>query len=114
MKVKSIAKNQTEVTFHDGTKVFYSYETPVAAYHALTDAEDTRGEVGNWLRTNYKWSSTTTRHINKWLADNLFLDDPACVVPIAVSQSAIENLVNEKTFPGSDLPTRAMYRTEFE
>ena len=117
MKVKSIAKNQTEVTFHDGTKVFYSYETPVAAYHALSVEEDAYGEGGNWLRLRLGRrsgvSASTTQHITNWLEDHLFLDDPASVVPIAVDQAVIENLVKEKTLPGSD-STRAMYRTEFE
>ena len=116
MKVKSLAKNQTEITFSDGSMVLFSCETPVAAYHALTDAEDVHGEGGNWLRLDLGRrsgvSATTTRHITNWLEDHLFRYNPGCVVPVIVAPSVIENLVAEKTLPGSD-STRAMYSTEF-
>tara|TARA_B100001013_G_C24596517_1_gene437023 strand:+ start:965 stop:1216 length:252 start_codon:yes stop_codon:yes gene_type:complete len=58
MKLKSIANNQTEITFANGTQIFFSYETPVAAYDATS---------GEWIRTSTKFSSATSRHINKWL-----------------------------------------------
>jgi len=58
MKLKSIANNQTEITFTNGTRIFFSYETPVAAYDA---------DAGAWIRTSTKFSTTTSRHINKWL-----------------------------------------------
>ena len=57
MKLTPIAANQNEVEFTNGTQVFFSYKTPVAAYCPL------RG----YIRTEKFWSSTTTRHINKWL-----------------------------------------------
>ena len=57
MKLTPIAANQTEVSYNDGTQVFFSYRTPVAAY--LPE----RG----YVRTATYWSKTTSRHINKWL-----------------------------------------------
>lgn len=56
MKINSIAENRTELTLQNGDTVFFSYKTPVAAV--------VRGRV---YVTEYKWSSTTSRHISKWL-----------------------------------------------
>ena len=44
------------ITQKYGTVLLYSYETPVAG-------EDQNGK----FRTDTQYSSTTTRHINKWL-----------------------------------------------
>ena len=57
MKLKQIGPNQTQLTYSDGSEVFWSYETPVAG--KLPD--------GTYVRTSTKWSTTTSRHINKWL-----------------------------------------------
>ena len=57
MNLTPIAANQTELSFTNGTQVFFSYKTPVAAYCP------SRG----YIRTAQFWSSTTSRHINKWL-----------------------------------------------
>ena len=57
MKLTPIAANQTSVSFNDGTEVFFSYKTPVAAY--LPDK--------GYVRTSRFYSVTTSRHINKWL-----------------------------------------------
>ena len=57
MKLTPIAANQTEVSFNNGTQVFFSYSTPVAAY--CPDK--------GYIRTSKFWSVTTSRHINKWL-----------------------------------------------
>jgi hypothetical protein len=57
MKVQQVGSNQTEVTLADGTCVLFSYQTPVAAI--------VPGK--GWIRTAYKWSATTTKHINAWL-----------------------------------------------
>jgi hypothetical protein len=57
MKLTPIAANQNEVTINDGTQIFFSYRTPVAAYLP---------EKG-YVRTEKFWSVTTSRHINKWL-----------------------------------------------
>ena len=60
MRLNSIAKNQTEVTLSNGDQIFFSYRTPVAVYIA---------KKGRYARTDAWFSSTTTRHINKWLGN---------------------------------------------
>ena len=57
MRLTPIAANQNEVELTNGTQVFFSYKTPVAAYLP---------EKG-YVRTEKFWSVTTSRHINKWL-----------------------------------------------
>ena len=57
MKIKSIAANQTEITLANGTIVFVSYETPVAAFIPG------RGIV----KTSTKWSKTTSKHISQFI-----------------------------------------------
>lgn len=56
MRLKSLAKNMTEVNIA-GITVLFSYETPVAAI--LKD--------GGIIVTREKFSSTTSRHIRKWV-----------------------------------------------
>ncbi|MBM4225076.1 MAG: hypothetical protein FJ167_09865 [Gammaproteobacteria bacterium] len=60
MKVQPIGSNKTEVELADGTCVLFSYSTPVAA---LVPGK-------GWIRTTTKWSVTTSKHINAWLAQN--------------------------------------------
>jgi hypothetical protein len=55
MRIKPLASNMTELVLNDGTKVLFSYETPVAA-----------STPAMAYKTAKKWSNTTTRHINKW------------------------------------------------
>lgn len=57
MKIKSLGNNKTELTLANGTTVFFSYQTPVAANLA----------TGGFIRTNKKWSVTTSKHITQWL-----------------------------------------------
>ena len=57
MQLTPIAANQTQLNLNDGTEVFFSYKTPVAAKLPNYD----------YIRTANHYSSTTTRHINKWL-----------------------------------------------
>ena len=57
MQLTPIAANQTSVSFNDGTEVFFSYKTPVAAYLP---------EKG-YVKTEKFYSVTTSRHINKYL-----------------------------------------------
>ena len=81
MKLTPIAKNQNVVSYNDGTEVFFSYSTPVAGYHP---------ELG-YVRTKEWYSSTTTRHINKYLgANNNNLDNHFS----SVSQEIINSLAN--------------------
>ncbi len=74
MQLTPIGANQTELSLNDGTQVLFSYRTPVAA--RLPDYE--------YVRTTTKWSTTTSRHINKWL-DGVNANQ--------VSQSYFDNLV---------------------
>ena len=57
MQLTPIAANQTSVTFNDGTEVFFSYRTPVAAYLPSK----------GYVKTDTFYSVTTSRHINKYL-----------------------------------------------
>ena len=60
MKLTPIAANRNVISYNDGTEVFFSYSTPVAGYST---------ELG-YVKTDKWYSSTTTRHINKYL-DNV-------------------------------------------
>ena len=73
MKVTQLGSNQTLLTLGHN-EVLFSYETPVAGYD----------ERIGWFRTEEKFSQTTTKHINKYLAQLKFT-----VVP----QQYIENIV---------------------
>ena len=77
MKLTSFATNRTLLSFADGTEVFFSYSTPVAGY---------KPNIG-YVKTNQWYSSTTTRHINKYLDDNFALN---------VEQNTINNLIGER------------------
>ena len=57
MKVQSLGANKTQVDLADGTSVFFSYKTPVAA---LVPGK-------GWIRTRTRYSATTTKHINQWI-----------------------------------------------
>jgi len=81
MKLQSFATNRTLLTFDDGTEVFFSYETPVAGY---------KPDVG-YVKTKSWYSSTTTRHVNKYLQDACY---PSPVGQVSeVDQSVINKLV---------------------
>ena len=76
MKLTPIAANQTEVSFTNGTQVFFSYKTPVAAY--LPDK--------GYVRTEKFWSVTTSRHINKYLQGVTNVE--------TIPQAVLDNLTN--------------------
>ena len=57
MRLRQLAANQTEVALPCGAVVFFSYETPVAAMLPS----------GQYIRTEQKYSVTTSKHLNKWL-----------------------------------------------
>lgn len=61
MNLKSIKKNMTEVTLGDGTKILFSYETPVVYMSPKT----------GWRVTDTFYSRTTTRHIGQYLGEAL-------------------------------------------
>tara|TARA_R100001082_G_scaffold36086_1_gene18932 strand:+ start:52 stop:285 length:234 start_codon:yes stop_codon:yes gene_type:complete len=58
MKVKPIAKNQNVLILDNGAQVLFSYETPVAYI-------DNFGAY----KTKQFYSTTTSRHINRFLKD---------------------------------------------
>lgn len=60
MKLNPLGPNKTELRLHNGTVVLFSYKTPVAA---LIPGE-------GWVRTDERYSVTTSKHINQWLAAN--------------------------------------------
>ena len=74
MKLTPIAANQNEVSINDGTQIFFSYRTPVAAYLPSK----------GYVRTERFWSKTTSRHINKWLQGVNNVSE--------VSQTVLDNL----------------------
>ncbi|QYC52637.1 hypothetical protein [Salmonella phage SSBI34] len=74
MNLNVIGANQTVVTFSDNTQLFYSYNTPVAAFIP--------GE--GYIVTATKYSRTTTRHINNFTGG---------LVDRVESQSFFDNLV---------------------
>ena len=76
MKLTPIAANQNEVELNNGTQIFFSYKTPVAAYLP---------EKG-YVRTDKFWSVTTSRHINKWLQGVNNVSE--------IDQSILDNLTN--------------------
>lgn len=65
MKLNCIGSNQNEVTLGNGTVVFFSYNTAVAARVG-----------GNVFRTDKYWSRTTSKHINQWLDGNTAPEKP--------------------------------------
>lgn len=71
IRIKQIASNMT-VLHRDNCEILFSYQTPVAVYDV---------KRGEYLRTETKYSQTTSRHINKWLQG---------VKAITVSQQTIE------------------------
>ena len=64
MNLNPIKANMTELDLGNGTKVLFSYRTPVAA------RVDNGYGSGTWYQTEKKWSNTTTRHINKWMGEH--------------------------------------------
>ena len=61
MKLKNIASNVNEIVADNGLKIMFSYETPVAGYI----------ENFGFFKTTTNYSVTTTKHINKYLREEL-------------------------------------------
>ena len=57
MILRQLGSNQTEISFNNGTSIFFSYETPVAG-HDL---------VKGYFKTGTYYSRTTSKHINNYL-----------------------------------------------
>jgi hypothetical protein len=66
MNLNPIKANMTELDLCDGRKVLFSYRTPVAL----------KDYTGMNYKTSYKWSATTTRHINQWFKGITALEKP--------------------------------------
>ena len=81
MKLKQIGANQTEVQLSDHyeTQIFFSYEQAVCVRTA-----------NGCFVTTAKYSITTSKHINKWIAN---LSNIVKMVP----QSKIDNLVEGRS-----------------
>jgi len=73
MKLKQIAANVTEIQI-GSVSIMFSYETPVAGWC-----------IDGAFRTDERYSSTTTKHINKYLGGS--------GIGRSVSQSWIDNLM---------------------
>lgn len=56
MKLQVLGANRTCVTLANGTRVFFSYSTPVAACIEGT----------GWIRTETNYSRTTNKHIGQF------------------------------------------------
>ena len=56
MQLRQVGSNQSKISFADGREVFFSYETPVAAF--IPDL--------GYVKTSQKWSRTTSRHISNY------------------------------------------------
>ena len=57
MILRQVGSNQTELSFNNGTTLFFSYETPVAGFTP---------SLGHFKTETY-YSRTTSKHINNYL-----------------------------------------------
>lgn len=61
--IKPVKSNMTELHTNNGNVILFSYQTPVAAKLAYPEF----GTGVAYLRTEQKYSVTTSKHINQWL-----------------------------------------------
>ena len=69
MQIENFGSNQVVVWANNAT-VFYSYNTPVAAFilgRNQPPEYDNKGRAKNYVKTAKFWSVTTSKHINSWL-----------------------------------------------
>jgi len=78
MKLNPLGNNQNEVELANDTLVLFSYKTPVAAFIP--------GK--GFIKTNKKWSVTTSKHIKQW-----FDSKWSNVQAELVDQSVLDSLV---------------------
>jgi hypothetical protein len=71
MKVQQVTTTSTQISLADGTEVLFSYSTPVAA---LVPGK-------GWIRTEQFYSTTTSKHINRWFAENKSTAAEVATVP---------------------------------
>ena len=85
MLLKNQGPNQSELILENGTHILFSYETPVAV-----------STVDGLFVTDQHYSSTTTKHINKWCEGITRTTVPqANIMAIALRQDDIKNLIGE-------------------
>ena len=69
MILRQVGSNQTELSFNNGTTLFFSYETPVAGFTP---------SLGHFKTETY-YSRTTSKHINQYFTHvdkvNIVTDD---------------------------------------
>jgi len=82
MELRKIGSNQTQLSLDNGTVVFFSYQTPVAAFVPGRDG------ATPFIRTSTRYSVTTSKHINQWLRKE---NNPPCV---EVPQAEIDALLS--------------------
>ena len=79
MKEKKTGQNVKELYADDGTVFLLSYDVPVAAYVP---------GIG-YVRTEERFSQTTTKHVNNWLRANEAIDRA-----MEVTQNGLEQLIS--------------------
>ena len=79
LKIATMGPNQTELQIGDDVTVFFSYNTPVAAFVS--------GK--GYIRSEAKYSMTTSKHVNSWLRKNAALNRV-----VTVPQYQIDALVS--------------------
>jgi len=77
MKLTQFGPNEHEVSFSDGTIVFFSYSAPVAAFRPALGC----------IRSDQFFSKTTNRHVEHFIKRHDYKD----VAP--VPQAVLEHLV---------------------
>ena len=83
MLLKNQGSNQSELILDNGSHILFSYETPVAV-----------STVDGLFVTDQWYSSTTTKHINKWSEGITRTTVPqANILSIALQQDDIKNLI---------------------
>ena len=83
MLLKNQGSNQSELILDNGSHILFSYETPVAV-----------STVDGLFVTDQWYSSTTTKHINKWCEGITRTTVPqANILSIALQQDDIKNLI---------------------
>lgn len=84
MKIRSIEKNQTEVTLNNGVVVFVSYSTPVAMFVPGLGLAS----------TSKKCSDTTIKHMGRWLSRCVKRFDCIGNMITITSQEAIDKVLD--------------------
>lgn len=77
MKLRMIGTNQSVLEFKDGTRILFSYETPVAAFIPNEGYRQTREHI----------SRTSLKHAQKWIGREPVL---------LVSQEEIAQFINSQ------------------